>query len=72
FKTRTNKTFSAFISELRISFACKLLMGDKSHIAQICYECGFNTLSNFNKQFKDITGTTPMKYKQEYLKLAPF
>lgn len=72
FKTRTNKTFSNFISELRISLACKLLKEDKANIAQICFECGFNTLSNFNKQFKDITGTTPLKYKQEYLKLATF
>ena len=72
FKTRTNKTFSSFVSELRISLACKLLMEDKDHIAQICYECGFNTLSNFNKQFKDFTGTTPLKYKQEYLKVAGF
>ncbi|WP_026461540.1 AraC family transcriptional regulator [Adhaeribacter aquaticus] len=72
FKSRTNKPFSAFLSELRISFACKLLMEDKDSIAQICYECGFNTLSNFNKQFKDFTGTSPLKYKQEYLKVAGF
>ncbi|WP_044172250.1 AraC family transcriptional regulator [Flectobacillus major] len=68
FKTRTNKTFSDFVSELRIGYACKLLMSDQYNITQICYESGFNTLSNFNKQFKEIIGQTPRQYKSAYTK----
>jgi len=70
FKARTNKSFSSFISELRIGYACKLLMEDKNNIAQIGLECGFNTISNFNKQFKDLMHKTPFEYRKEYLKMV--
>lgn len=68
FKTRANKTFSAFVSDIRIGHARKLLQDDRLSIAQISYECGFKTLSNFNKQFRDITHKTPSEYKREYAK----
>jgi AraC-like DNA-binding protein len=70
FKTRVNKSFSDFVKELRIEHACKLLKEDKLNINRIAYECGFQTLSNFNKQFKTIMGTQPYQYKQEYLKIT--
>ncbi len=63
FKARTNKTFSDFVSELRVGYASKLLMENKLGVTQICYESGFNTLSNFNKQFKDLQGKTPSEYR---------
>jgi AraC-like DNA-binding protein len=69
FKARTNKPFSAFIAELRIGLACKLLMEEEDSISQICYRCGFNTLSNFNKQFKELMHKTPFEYRKEYLHL---
>jgi AraC-like DNA-binding protein len=69
FKVRANKSFSNFVSEIRTGHARKLLLEDQLNISQICYECGFKTLSNFNKQFKEITGNTPLKYKKEYLKV---
>jgi AraC-like DNA-binding protein len=68
FKARANKSFSNFVSEIRVGNACKLIHEQEMNIAQISYECGFNTLSNFNKQFKEITGKNPLKYKDEYLK----
>ncbi|RDC61956.1 AraC family transcriptional regulator [Adhaeribacter pallidiroseus] len=68
FKVRTNKSFTSFLTELRIGYACKLLLEDDNTIAQICYESGCNTLSNFNKQFKEVTHKTPYAYKKEYLK----
>ncbi|WP_194777940.1 AraC family transcriptional regulator [Pararhodonellum marinum] len=65
FASRMNKTFSEFLSGVRISHACKLLHEADMNISEICYECGFNTLSNFNKQFKDQMGNTPMAYKKK-------
>ena len=62
FKARANKTFSAFVAEVRVGHACKLLMRGKLSITQISYESGFRTLSNFNRQFKEITGQTPSAY----------
>lgn len=69
FKTRSNKTFSEFVSEVRIGHACKLLIGGKLNITQISFESGFRTLSNFNRQFKDITGQTPSGYVKTYREL---
>lgn len=66
FKTHANKTFSDFISEIRIGYACKLLIEDNMNVSQACYESGFQTLSNFNKQFKTITQRSPLQYKREY------
>lgn len=66
FKVHANKTFSEFLSGIRIGYACKLLIEEKMNIGQACYESGFQTLSNFNKQFKAITRTTPMAYQKKY------
>lgn len=66
FKVHANKTFSEFLSGIRIGYACKLLIEEKMNIGQACYESGFQTLSNFNKQFKFITKTTPLEYKKKY------
>ncbi len=62
FKLRTRKTFSQFVNEFRISVACKKLLLDDFSISEICYEVGFTNLSNFNRQFKKITGFTPSEY----------
>ena len=66
FKAHANKTFSGFVSEVRIGHACKLLMNGTLSITQISFESGFRTLSNFNRQFKDITGQTPSGYVKTY------
>ena len=67
FKERTHKTFIEFVNEVRIGHACKLLFEDNYNILQICYESGFNNLSNFNRQFKKITGTSPIEYRKKVL-----
>lgn len=64
FTMRSNKPFSKFISEIRIKHACKLITETDESIEHICYDCGFHTLSNFNKQFKEITGRQPTQYKR--------
>ena len=66
FKERANKTLSQFIAELRIGYACKLLVEESLNISQIAYESGYPTLSNFNQQFKAISGLTPRQYRQKY------
>lgn len=70
FKAITRKTFSEYITDLRIGYACRLLAEDKYNISQICYESGFNTLSNFNRQFKKLKFKTPLQYKHDLLHLA--
>lgn len=67
FKSRVNKSFSDFLGDVRISNARKLLQDEDLNISQVCFESGFPTLSNFNKQFKDRIGKTPLQYKKEFL-----
>ena len=68
FKNRTNKTVIGFINDLRIDYAHKLLIGSSAKISDICFECGFNNVSNFYEQFQTITGRTPAQYRKEHLK----
>ncbi len=62
FKRIHRKTFSRYLIEIRIGYACKLLMENKSNVSTICYESGFNNISNFNKQFRKIMGMNPTEY----------
>lgn len=66
FKTKTQKTFSQFLLEVRIGHACKMLIENQQSIGEICYECGFNTLSNFNRYFKKIKHQTPSAFLKNY------
>lgn len=59
FKKRTNKSFIQYVNDIRIGYACKLLLEEDYNISQIAYESGFENLSNFNKQFKKIKSVTP-------------
>ncbi len=69
FAMKNNKPFSRFIAEIRIKHACKMLTETDESIAQICYDCGFNTLSNFNRQFKELMLKKPMQYKKEFMSI---
>jgi AraC-like DNA-binding protein len=68
FKSHTKKTFSQFLSEIRIDHACKLLVENKLSISKICFESGFNNFSNFNRYFKIVTGKNPFEYRKTFLK----
>lgn len=62
FKKRTNRSFVDFVNEIRIGNACKLLSQNALNVSGICFESGFNTISNFNFHFKKIVGKTPSEY----------
>jgi len=67
FKSKTGKTFSQFVLELKVGHACKLLIEDNLNVKQICYESGFNNFASFHKYFKMITGKSPSAYQKEFL-----
>lgn len=67
FAQRTRKTFTSFVNEIRLNHASKLLMEGRISIAEICFECGFNNLSNFNRQFRNTYGVNPLGYRKEQL-----
>ncbi|WP_149304532.1 AraC family transcriptional regulator [Pareuzebyella sediminis] len=62
FKRIHRKTFTKYLNEIRIGYACKLLIERKNSISSVCYESGFNNISNFNRQFKSIAGMSPTEY----------
>jgi AraC-like DNA-binding protein len=62
FKLRTQKTYTNFLNELRVSNACKMLIEKEKTIQEICYEVGFSNLSHFNRTFKKVTSKTPKAY----------
>ncbi|MBL7734193.1 MAG: AraC family transcriptional regulator [Chitinophagaceae bacterium] len=66
FKSRTNKTFSRFLIEVRIGKACKMLAETSKSISDICYECGFQNFTNFNRHFKNIVKNTPRAHRKYY------
>lgn len=67
FKLMTKKTYNDFLVEIRISHACRFLIEDRLATEVICFECGFNNVSNFYRHFKKVTDMTPLEYKRKYL-----
>lgn len=68
FKKSTRKKYIDFLNEVRIGYACKLLTDDTNITVEgACYESGFNTIANFNKQFLKVKGMTPSKYRKIFL-----
>jgi AraC-like DNA-binding protein len=66
FHRQTGMTFTAYVNGLRINRACTLLTTSDKLITEICYDVGFNNLSNFNKRFQSVTGTTPRDYRSRH------
>jgi len=64
FKSKTGKTYTNFLHEIRIKHACKLLIESKLSISQIINECGFVNYANFFRYFKMLTGKTPAEYQK--------
>lgn len=69
FKKFSSKTFTQFVNEYRLVHASKLLSEGNTSITEICYDCGFNNFSHFNKQFKQFTGKSPSEYRKELKKV---
>ncbi|MCP4975407.1 MAG: AraC family transcriptional regulator [Maribacter sp.] len=65
FKKITKKTFVQFVNERRLVHASKLLTEQTMSISEVCFECGFNNFSHFNKSFKAFTGQNPSEYRKQ-------
>lgn len=64
FKERYRVTFIEYLNTVRIGHACKLLKDSNRNIMEIAYSCGFNNLSNFNRQFKKFKKMTPREFRK--------
>lgn len=68
FKLRTGRTVSDYIIDVRLGHAARLLAGTMSSVLEICFECGFNNVSNFNRIFKRKKGCSPSTFREYYRK----
>jgi AraC-like DNA-binding protein len=64
FKENYRVTFVEYLNSVRIGHACRLLSDNEKNIVEIAYSCGFNTLANFNRQFKKFKNMTPSEYRK--------
>lgn len=67
FKKSTKKTYIDFLNEMRIANACRLLVETDRTILEICFESGFNTLANFNKQFLKVKKMRPSEFRRTFI-----
>lgn len=65
FKKLTRLTFTEFLNHYRVNQAKKMLLRDKN-VSEACFECGFESLSYFNRTFKKITNENPLSFKKRY------
>lgn len=64
FKQATGRTFIEFVNRLRISKSCELLADGDKAVTDVCFESGFNNISNFNRRFQQLKGMTPSHYRR--------
>ncbi len=62
-KRTTGMTLTQYVNEFRIGHACRLLSIDNQPIVKICFECGFQNLSHFNRCFRRSKGVSPTEYR---------
>ena len=68
FKLHTGRTLSDYLIDIKLGNAARMLVDTNLNISEICYACGFNNLSNFNRIFKSKRGTTPREFRALYKK----
>ncbi len=66
FKKATKLTYTDFVNQYRVQYAKKLLIQDKN-VTETCFECGFESLSYFNRIFKKFAGVSPSEFKRRRL-----
>ncbi len=63
FKSSTGMTIFEYLNKVKIDYSCQLLLNTDQNIVDISYDCGFNNLSHFNKQFRKLIGKTPSEFR---------
>ncbi len=65
----TGLNVSQFVNNRRIGEACRLLEETDKPLTTVMFDCGFSTKSNFNREFRRVTGTSPSQWRA--LKKSP-
>jgi AraC-like DNA-binding protein len=70
FRTRTGKTFPAYLNELRVARVCRLLVETDATVTEVALACGFDSMANFDQQFRRLHGCSPTAYRQQALRVS--
>jgi AraC-like DNA-binding protein len=68
FHQRTGKSLAEYIVDIRLGYAARMLIDTIAPVSEICFRCGFNTLSNFNRLFRKRKGCSPSEFREKYVK----
>ena len=69
FKLHTGRTLSDYIIDIRMGYATRMLIDTTDSVSEICFNCGYNNLSNFNRIFKRKKGCSPTEFRDSYKKI---
>ena len=69
FKLHTGRRLSDYIIDIRLGYATRLLIYTTETIAEICFKCGYNNMSNFNRIFKRKKGCSPTEFRNSHHKI---
>ncbi len=70
FRRTTRKTFTRFVSEVRVGHACRLLRDSDRTVVDIAFDSGFTNLSNFNRRFRELMKMAPKDYRKAFCPLV--
>ena len=66
FHKRTGRTPNRYLIDYRLGIAARMLLTTKLSVAEIGFSCGFNTLSHFNRLFRESKGCTPSEFRERF------
>lgn len=64
FRNKTGRTPNRFLIDYRLGIAARLLLTTQMSVSEIGFSCGFNTLSHFNRLFRESKGCTPSEFRE--------
>jgi len=64
FKKLNGMTLWEYVQSRRIELAAEKLLSTDRNVGEIAMECGYNSISNFNRSFKTVIGQTPVAYRK--------
>ena len=70
FKRSTGMGFTEYVAQARVGWAQRLLVNSRKQISEVAYECGFESVPHFNRQFKRVTGVAPSAFREGCLRKA--
>lgn len=66
FRNKTGRTPNRYLIDYRLGIAARMLLTTRQSVSEIGFACGFNTLSHFNRLFRESKGCTPSEFREQF------